>query len=373
MLYDSHSFHQWNLDILQGKANGNVLWQPRIGEWYDARIAKGVPFPEEFASLSLNQIYRKLGCSARTYLYQSCLTPVYDTRVRVERQEVSDLCYRETFHTPVGDITQIIQRSSSGIGVYPSKWLVENEDDLAVDNWLLEHTDWEFNNEMYMQLYKEWADLGATSTTVPHISIQRLTQDTMGLENTVYALCDTPEKVLENLQCAHKCHQRMMKVLASSPIEIVNFGGHGDCRLLPPEYMERFLLEECQELNEYLHNNNKFTYSHWDGDVKPLLPYIKQLGFDAIEAITPKPQGDVTLWEVKEAFSEHTVLVDGIAAILFDPSYPEEFLISQTEEALKLFGPRLILGISDEISYNGDLNRIRLVQKIVDKYNNEKL
>ena len=36
---------------------------------------------------------------------------------------------------------------------------------------------------------------------------------------------------------------------------------------------------------------------------------------------------------------------------------------------LDLFAPNLILGISDEISSTGDIERIRLVGKIVDEYN----
>jgi hypothetical protein len=40
-----------------------------------------------------------------------------------------------------------------------------------------------------------------------------------------------------------------------------------------------------------------------------------------------------------------------------------------TEKVIKLFAPRLVLGISDEMSSQGDIERIRLVGKIVDDYN----
>ena len=42
-------------------------------------------------------------------------------------------------------------------------------------------------------------------------------------------------------------------------------------------------------------------------------------------------------------------------------------------EILELFAPNLILGISDEISSTGDMERIRLVGKIVDEYNEKNL
>jgi len=90
-----------------------------------------------------------------------------------------------------------------------------------------------------------------------------------------------------------------------------------------------------------------------------------------IEAITPKPQGDVTVKEIKDALGDDLFLIDGIAAVLFDDIYPEEELVAQVHELLDLFGSKIILGISDEISSTGDIERIKLVGEIVDSYNSK--
>ncbi|MEN8150169.1 MAG: hypothetical protein ABFS86_10115, partial [Planctomycetota bacterium] len=107
----------------------------------------------------------------------------------------------------------------------------------------------------------------------------------------------------------------------------------------------------------------------WDGDTGPLLPYAKQTGLDGIEAITPEPQGDVTLEQVKEALGDEVFLIDGIPAVYFDETYPVEVLVEATERIIELFAPKLVLGISDEISSTGDIERIRVVGEIVDRYN----
>ena len=39
------------------------------------------------------------------------------------------------------------------------------------------------------------------------------------------------------------------------------------------------------------------------------------------------------------------------------------------ERLIDLFAPNLILGISDEISSTGDIERVRVVKEIVDRYN----
>lgn len=77
----------------------------------------------------------------------------------------------------------------------------------------------------------------------------------------------------------------------------------------------------------------------------------------------------MTLEEVKEALGDQVDLVDGIAAILFDETYPLEMLKEQTEKVIDLFAGHLILGISDEMSSTGNIDRIKYVGEIVDKHN----
>jgi hypothetical protein len=46
-----------------------------------------------------------------------------------------------------------------------------------------------------------------------------------------------------------------------------------------------------------------------------------------------------------------------------------ETLIETTKKIIQLFAPNLVLGISDEISSTGDIERVRIVGRIVDEYN----
>ena len=55
--------------------------------------------------------------------------------------------------------------------------------------------------------------------------------------------------------------------------------------------------------------------------------------------------------------------------VLFDVEYPLDQLIDQTNKIIDLFAPKLILGISDEISSTGDIERVKIVGNIVEEYN----
>ena len=90
---------------------------------------------------------------------------------------------------------------------------------------------------------------------------------------------------------------------------------------------------------------------------------------DGIEAITPIPQGDVTLEEIKEGLGEELFLLDGIPAIYFDDTFEVGVLEECVQRLIESFAPKLVLGISDELSSTGDIERVRLVGRIVDEYN----
>src|SRR5690606_17578328 len=117
-----------------------------------------------------------------------------------------------------------------------------------------------------------------------------------------------------------------------------------------------------------LHQAGKFCSVHADGAVRPILRLLVECGFDAIEAPTPKPQGDVTLEEIMAALGDHVILQDGIPALLFCPEFSEDELLACAEKILRMFAPRLILGASDEVPPDADLGRVRMVGELVKKF-----
>lgn len=135
---------------------------------------------------------------------------------------------------------------------------------------------------------------------------------------------------------------------------------------------EEFILPEYEKRGDILHKAQKFVFSHWDGDVKTYLKYAKTCFLDGIENITPTPQGDVTVEEIKEALGDEVFLIDGIAALLFNETYPKEMLTAQVTKILDLFEGQLILGISDELPSDGVLNRVELVSGMVADFNSKR-
>jgi hypothetical protein len=360
---------QLHLDVAFGRSGGKIIWQPRILCWWADRKFAGDPLPEPYDRMTYVQMYRHLGCSNRIYEYNDCFESVEDPQVHVTREKLNESDEQTTWRTPVGTQTRIDHRSPNCRAARAQKWPICDEADLRVATWRAERRTWRWNPAKFEQLRREWGDLGAPTCYLPRVTVQDLYINTMGVEAAIFALYDRPKAVEKYFAALNECHDRLIEVVNESPIEIINFGDNVHAGTLPPALFDRYVLPAYQRRCDRLHAGGKFVHAHWDGDCRLLLPYAKDTGLDGIEAITPVPQGDVTLEEVRAALGERVFLIDGIPAIYFDTTFGEDVLIDCTRRIIDLFAPRLILGISDEISSTGRIERIRTVGRIVDDYN----
>jgi len=361
---------QLSLDVPFRRSGGKIIWEPRIEAWFSDRLPPRnyFPMPERYQGLSHPDLYRALGCAQRVYDFCWSIQNVEDPRVRFEKNELSPTEYEMTIHTPVGQQYARYRVSPNNWWHEPIKWPVESPEEMRVAAWRERHRDWEWRPEVYAQICENWKGRGAVNFCMPRVTTAKLYLEEMGIENAIYALMDWPAVCEEFFEALDESQSRLIDVINASPILRVNFGDNLHSGTTSPEIFAKHILPVYQRRCEKLHKAGKFTFAHWDGNCKGLLEYARETGLDGIEAITPRPQGDVTLEETKDALGD-MVLLDGIPAIYFDTHFSERTLIDCAKKVIDLFAPNLCLGISDEMSATGDIERIRLVTQVVDEYN----
>ncbi len=360
---------QLHLDVIRGCACGKVLWQPRIEAWLSERRRRGEPLPAEYERLSKPELYRRLGVSNRIYEFNRCFVSHEDQRVRTVTEDLGNGLFEVRVETPAGVQKAVYQTSRNSSYKKHIKWPIADQNDMKVAAWRERHRRWTFDRDAYDRLCAEWAGLGAPTMFMPRTTVQKLYIDEMGVENAIFALMDHPDACGEYFDALQVNQERLIEVINASPVEIINFGDNVHGGTLPPEYFARYVLPVYQRRCELLHSAGKFVHAHFDGNTRPLLPMVRDTGLDGLEAVTPRPQGDVTLEEAKQALGDEMFLIDGIPAVYFDRTYDTRTLTDCAKRVIELFAPRLILGISDEISWTGDIERVRLVTQVVDDYN----
>lgn len=365
------SFAELNNEVLFNKNNKKIIWQPRILAWYWDKMYAKEPLPAPFTGMTLPQIHREINASARIYEYGLAYKISEHPKVHRTERMLNETDKEIIIETPVGKQVAIERTSPNNGYVIHVKWEVSTKEELKVATWREENTTWEWNQEGFDKIADEWGDLGAPCMIIPRVNVQSLYLDRMGALDGIYAIYDWKDAVEAYFRALDRRDEMIIKVVNKSPIKIVNFGDNVHCGTLPPDIFEKYVLPAYQKRCDMLHSAGKFVYTHWDGDTGGLLPYAHDTELDGIEAITPKPQGDVTLEQIKEGLGDDIFLIDGIPAVYFDHTYSESDLIECTHRLIELFAPKLVLGISDEISSHGDIERCRIVGKIVEEYNSQ--
>jgi uroporphyrinogen-III decarboxylase len=192
----------------------------------------------------------------------------------------------------------------------------------------------------------------------------------MGFKKTVTMIWKHPEEMKEFMGILESEFIKQIDAYRGKPVAELNFGDNMHQDLCPPPYFKEYVIPFYKRMMPLVHAQGMVATSHFDGYLKQLLPLVGETGLDGLECVTPLPQGDVSLEEMKEGMGE-MFLRDGIPAVYMCPWTPVKTLKSHVQELMEAFYPRLILGISDLLPANGEVERIRLVKEMVDKFNAE--
>ncbi len=246
---------------------------------------------------------------------------------------------------------------------------VKKIQDLEVIKYIVEHTVYKCSKILYNLAEKAMDKYGLPCEYYFRSPYMRCVLNFLGFERTIIWLRKYPREMEDFLQFIEEWDEKQYDtVITKSPFKWVNFGENIDHNLSPPPYFEKYLLEYYEKRVRRLHNANKIAFIHIDGSCKNLLPYLSEMSFDGYEALTPKPQGDVTVEEIRKSVGDTgKILLDVLPATLFMPQFSEERLIKDTNTILEELAPNLILGISDELC-RGDGRRLKIVANIVEKF-----
>ncbi len=351
-----------SLTIFRGEDPGEVIWQPRLEFWYAVNAKRGT-LPDPLKDADLLDVYDY--CHASVRYFGNGLRHTYDDNVQVVREKLDEKRTRTTWKTPLGEITQLLHTDEWGLSGHLTEYRIKTPDDFKILQYMLEHEAWYWDQEAYEHDMARFGDYGVPCFYFRRSPIQGLFIGDAGFERAIYLMYDYPEVIAEFVERATEADNAMYEVLKACPVDILNFGENIDAFMDPPPIWNEHLLPYYRMRNDELHAAGKYTFIHIDGAMKPLLPYLQDCDWDAIEAATPVPQGDVTLDEIKQGFGDDIILVDGIPALYFLPSFKEQDLIDCTKRVVELFHPKLVLGISDEPPPDSDIERVRMVGELV--------
>jgi len=354
------SFREMDLAVFRGEDPGGVLWQPRLDFWYAVNKKRGT-LPDPLRDADLLDVYDYCHASVR---YFGNGLRLHHKNVQVTSRWEDEKRLRHTWETPVGTLTEVTHYDEWNLSAHLTEYKLKAPEDLRVLEYMMQHEEWAWDQQAYEQDLKRVGDRGTPQFYFRRSPIQGLFVEHMGLERAILMMYDHPEVIQRHVEAQTEADHALYEVLCRCPVQILNYGENIDAHMDPPRIWREHLIPYYRQRTEQLHSAGKFVHIHIDGSMKPLLPYLHECPWDGIEAATPLPQGDVTVEEIKRGLGD-MVLLDGIPALYFLRSFALETLVDCVKRLVELFYPRLVLGISDEIPPDGDIERVRMVGELV--------
>jgi len=100
----------------------------------------------------------------------------------------------------------------------------------------------------------------------------------------------------------------------------------------------------------------------WTGDVTYWIA-----GFDAIEAITPKPAGDLQIDQIRDLAAGHAVILwGGVPGVLFAPPFDWPQVEAHVRRLIESWSRgRFIMGVADQVPPDGDIDFCRRIAEML--------
>jgi hypothetical protein len=355
-----------NLAIFERTANA-VLWQPRLETWIDHHVQHGT-LPARLQGLDNLGIYDALRCSIRYEASRGLI--LHDPDEVVYSTEQQGDHFLETVTTPAGSVTTV-NRDIWADGELKNrrieKYPVETPRDLQVVMDLMERRQYRADQQAFAEAAARVGHRAEPTVFLNSSGFTELIKNWCGLAGTFYLLADRPDKVAAYLEVCDRRDDRQIEAALQLPCRIFNLGDHATNEFTPPPILRKYMLPRWQRISARLHAAGRFVHSHWDGHSEQILPYLPETGLDSVEALTPAPMGDISLEEIKAAVGDRMVVLDLLPAIHFLPHYRVDEVVEFARRVIDMFAPRLILGISDEISQVGEIEKVEAITELVEE------
>jgi len=273
--------------------------------------------------------------------------------------------------TPVGEITQVLCFMPTSCSTGAVKHFVQSEEDLDVFIYVLEHRHLiPACLDDYPERLVLWREYdGLPSIALPRSPLSAFVYDWAGVSQAVFLLMDHPEKVRAALRLMGEQEGPILDAVCQEAPPLVHFADNLSSDTLTGLYDEYLAPVHADRLDR-LHAAGTRCAVHLDGLVRGLLPKLAAVGFDAVEALTPQPAGDLDVADMPAvAGCDKLVLWGGVPGVMFAPPYTWVDMEAHVRRVLAVWGDRpFVLGVADQIPPDGDITFCPRIAELVGEW-----
>lgn len=355
------------LSILNGRKPDMVPWFGDLDYWAFSMIARGLKPAGFIKSSEYINWHRELRVGFYLQGYYPFKT-VYDFEVRSWNEGRKKF---KEFITPFGNLKECWVYNEESFSEAPVEYLLKSEKDLAAMRFIYENTHLEADYEYAFARMQQIGDQGIMMGYLPKSPFMQLVALEAGIFSVTMAEVTAPDEFAETLSVMKKSFDIASQLAVNSPAEALFFPENLSSEVVGVNYFEKYMRPHQEEWTAKVRDKGKYSFIHMDGTLRGLLKEEAAAGFNVIEAMTPKPVGDI---EIKEwssaAANKRTILWGGIPGSYFTELIDDKEFDRHVIEAIEVMRsePRYVLGVADQVPPDGLERRVRRVGELVEKY-----
>ncbi len=230
--------------------------------------------------------------------------------------------FERTFHTPAGDLHDVMQwsRPNIGYGDGPNPHRVEPLVKALADLPALKFLYPAPRRDLLADFPLVKAEIGARGllAAIDCTHAGSWGMEVLGPENQLIASVTEPELLAGVCRLANDVHLRNLRALLDLGLEAVydSWFQCGPSVGWSPKTYRRIFLPLVQECVALAHEYGAIYIYQDDGKMRDILPLVVEAGADVLSGLQPPEVGDVVLKEAKALYGDKVTLLGGL-----DPCY----------------------------------------------------
>jgi len=237
-----------------------------------------------------------------------------DASVKITTVETNDGLHAvETFSTPVGELTQVHERRPDLNAGFIVKHMLETEDDLRVYRYILEAETTVATPEAAQRWLDTVGGRGIAMQPGCNQPFHRLMYSFGPEKFLIMAMEGLSAAVLDLFPLIHEKGLAEAKILADSPIQVINHQASWDIGQLSPKLFAEYYVPYLREYSDILHETGTLSGDHISGhDVTIFADEFEASGMDFIYGINLTPDSAEGLRDLNDKWEGKILMVQGV-------------------------------------------------------------
>jgi len=271
-----------------------------------------------------------------------------------------------TVETPKGKLYSRTRKQPESATNFTYEWFVKGPDDYRIWQDVVERTTFVPAYDRVAEIDCKLAGAGIISLETPCTPYMDFVMWHAGVEPLMYQVFDHERELMDLFEVMHRKNLEACRIAAACPdITMVRPIEDTSQHLSSPALFEKWIRRHFTEMGDIIKAAGKLYVPHMCGHLADMLPIIRDMPIDGIEAITPPPTGNSPVTLARKVLGPERVLIGGIDPTRYALSAPDAFerTVRELLEEMK-DDPRFILG-HEEIQITAKPENIATVSRLV--------